>query len=194
MPKHKPNDPIYNNRMSTKSHLSPNSKWFPVLSFIKFLIYYLIFENTYHYIFSDLFGPIIGLLCTLLCILLITFVMETAIEKCRSFYKGTVYGTVVLNSDNTSPAPIKNVEVSWGPSHHLRRKDTPVITDEKGEFRFENLPLRPHLTLTAKLTNNRYVHQVIGEIEGVRWFLGRRWLGFPMSSGIPKRVDFMISD
>ncbi len=180
--------------MNAKKHSSLNSKWFPVLSFMNFLIYYLIFENTYQYIFLDLFGPIIGLLCTLLCILLITFAIETATKKMRSLFKGTVYGTVVLNSDNTSPAPIKNVEVSWGPSHHLRRKDTPVITDEKGEFRFENIPLRPHLTLTAKLTNNRYVHQVIDDFEGVRWFLGKRWLGFPMSSGIPKRVNFVISD
>ena len=180
--------------MDTKNRSNPNSKWFPVLSFIEFLIYYLILEYTYHDIFYDILGPIIGFLCALLCTFLINFVIATAIEKLRSFFKGTVYGTVVLNSDSTSLAPIKNVEVSWGPSHHLSRKDTPVVTDEKGEFRFDNLPLRPHLTLTAKLPNNRYVHQVIGDFEGIRWFLGKRWLGFPMSSGSPKRVDFVISD
>ena len=178
--------------MDTKNRSSPNSKWFPVLSIINFWIYYLIFEYTYHHIFLDMLGPIKGLLCALLCTLLIIFAIETTKEKWRSFFKGTVYGTVLL--DSTSPAPIKNVEVSWGPSHHLPRKDTPVITDDKGEFRFENLPLRPHLTLTAKLPNNRYVHQAAGDFEGVRWFLGKRWLGFPMSSGSPKHVDFVISD
>ena len=181
--------------MHNKNHSSPNSKWYPVLGVIEFLIYYSIIENTYHHIFLNIFGPRKGFLCALLCTLLTIFVIETAKEKWRSYFKGTVYGTILMESDSTSSVPLKNVEISWGPSHHLSRKDTPIITNEKGEFHFESLPLRPNnLTLTAKLTNNRYIHQDIGDFEGVRWFLGKRWLGFPLSSGVPKRVDFVIPD
>ena len=170
--------------MPTKNHTIHNSRWSPVLSVIEFLIYYSIFD----YIFLNIFGTIKGLLCTILLI----FVIETVKEKWRSFFKGTVYDDVILKSDGNPSIPLKNVEISWGPSHHLTKRDTPVITNAKGEFHFENLPLRPNLTLTVKLTNNRYIYQAIGDFEGVRWFLGKRWLGFPISPGIPKRVDFII--
>ena len=170
--------------MHTKNRPNPHSRWSPVLGIIEFLIYYSISE----YIFSNIFGTIKGLLCTILLI----FVVETVKEKWRSFFKGTVYGNVILKSGSIPSTPLKNVEISWGPSHHLKKQDTPVRTNAKGEFRFENLPLSPTLTLTAKLTNNRYIHHAIGDFEGVRWFLGKRWLGFPISPSIPKRIDFVL--
>ena len=170
--------------MPTKNHTIPNSRWSAVLFVIEFLIYYSISE----YIFLNIFGSIKGILCTIL----LFFVIETVKKKWRSFFKGTVYGNVILKNVGNPSIPLKNVEISWGPSHHLTKRDAPVITNAKGEFHFENLPLRPNLTLTAKLTNNRYIHQAIGDFEGVRWFLGRRWLGFPISSGVPKGVDFIV--
>ena len=176
--------------MHTQNQTIPNSKWSPVLSVIEFLIYYTIFDCIFLTIFGlTIFGIIKGLLCTML----LHFVIETVKEKWRSFFKGTVYGNVILKSDSIPSMPIKNVEISWGPSHHLTQQDTPVITNTKGEFHFENLPLGPYLTLTAKLSNNHYIHQAIGDFEGVRWFLRKRWLGFPISPGTPKRVDFIVS-
>ncbi len=32
----------------------------------------------------------------------------------------------------------------------------------------------------------------VGEIDGVKWFLGMPRLRLPLSSGIPKQVDFTI--
>ena len=181
--------------MQNKNRSSPNSKWSYVLEVIQTLFYYSIIEITWHHIFLNFFGPVKGLLCAILFTSLIAYVIETAKKKWRSYFKGTVYGTVLTNSDSNASVPFKNIEISWGPSHHRTKKDIPVITNEKGEFHFENLPLKPNnLTLTAKLTNNRYINQDIGDIEGVRWFLGKRWLGFPISSGIPKRVDVVIPD
>lgn len=181
--------------MHKKTRSSPNSKWYPVLEVIQTLFYYIIMEITYNHIFFNIFGGIKGLLCAVISTFLIGFVIETAKKKWRSHFKGTVYGTILTKSNSNSSVPLKNVEISWGPSHHVTKKDLPAITNAKGEFHFESLPLRPNnLTLTAKLTNNRYIHQDIGDFEGVRWFLGRRWLGFPLSSGIPKRVDLMIPD
>ena len=180
------------NAMHNKNHSSPNSKWSTVLGVVEFLIYYSIFD----YIFLNIFSSnILGILKGFLCTMLLHFVIETVKEKWRSYFTGTVYGTILMESNSSSSVPLKNVEISWGPSHHLSRKDTPVITNKKGEFHFESLPLRPNnLTLTVDLTNNRYIHQDIGDFEGVRWFLGKRWLGFPLSSGMPKRVDFVIPD
>lgn len=181
--------------MHNKTRSTPNSQWSHVLAGIQTLFYYSLIEITYRHIFFNIFGPTKGILCAILCTLLINIVIEIAKEKWRSYFKGTVYGTVLTKSDSNSSVPFKNVEISWGPSHHLTKKDVPVVTNEKGEFQFENLPLRPNnLTLTAKLTNNRYIHQEIGDIEGVRWFLGKRWLGFPLSAGMPKRVAFVIPD
>ena len=118
--------------------------------------------------------------------LLIAFVIETVQKKWQSFFTGVVYGSVSLKSDSILSTPIKDVEISWGPSHYLTKRDLPVVTNAKGEFHFENLPLRPSLTLTVKLPSNRYIHQGIGDFEGVRWFLGLRWLGFPISPGCSK--------
>lgn len=181
--------------MLNKTRSSPNSKWSPVLGVIQTLFYYSIIEITWHHIFLNIFGPVKGLLCAIISTLLINIVIEIAKKKWRSYFKGTVYGTVHTKSDSNASVPFKNIEISWGPSHHLTKKDVPAITNKKGEFHFENLPLKPNnLTLTTKLTNNRYIHQEIGDIEGVRWFLGKRWLGFPLSAGIPKRVDIVIPD
>lgn len=175
--------------MYTKTHTIPNTGWSLILGVIKYLLYYLIFEYIILKIFgSDIFGIIKGLLC----IILLYCVIETVKEKWRSLFKGTVYGNVFLKSDSIPSIPIKNVEVFWGPYHQRTKQNTPIFTNTKGEFHFDDLPLKPNLTLTAKLPNNRYVHHAIGEIEGIRWLLGLPWLGLPLSSGVPIHVDFVV--
>ena len=170
--------------MHTKNQTILHSKWYPVLGIIKFLVYFIILD----YIISDIFGVV----AAFFGIILLELVIETVKKKWRAAFRGTVYGNVVLKSDGVSSVPIKDIEISWGPSHHRTKQTFPVITNAKGEFRFENLPLQPYLMLTATLTKDRYIHQDIGDFEGVKWFLGRRWLGLPLSSGVPKRVDLIV--
>ena len=69
----------------------------------------------------------------------------------------------------------------------------PVFTNSEGEYRFEcEVPIGYYITMTAKYGNNREIEKNVGEIEDVKWLLGIRRLGLPISSGIPKQVDFVI--
>lgn len=175
--------------MHTKTQTTPNTGWPPVLGVIIFLINYVIFE----FIFLRIFGSnIFGIIKGLLCMMLLYCVIEIVKEKWRSHFKGTVYGNVILKSDTIPSIPMKNVEVSWGPYHHRTKQNTPIITNAKGEFHFDDLPLKTNLTLTARLSDNRYVHHVIGKIEGIRWLLGLPSLGLPLSSGVPIHIDFIV--
>lgn len=175
--------------MHSKTQTPHNTQRSLVLGVIKFLIYYIIFE----YVLLRIFGSnIIGIIKGLLCIMLLYCVIEIVKEKWRSYFEATVYGNIIVKNDSLSSIPIKNVEISWGPYHQRTKQITPVITNAEGEFHFDNLPLKPNLTLTAKLPNNRFVHHAIGDFEGIRWLLGLPWLGLPISSGAPKRVDFVV--
>ncbi len=175
--------------MHTTTQTTPNTRPSLVLGVIEFLSYCIIFEYTILNIFgSSPFGTVKGFLF----ITLLFCLKETVIRKWRSLFKGTVYGNVFLKSDSISSIPIKDVEVSWGPYHQRTKQNTPVITNAKGEFHFDDLPLKHNLTLTAKLPNNRYVHHAIGEIEDIKWLLGLPWLGLPLSSGVPIHVDFVV--
>ena len=98
---------------------------------------------------------------------------------------------MATNSETTT-IPIERVEISYG-APNFTRLCIPVFTNAEGEFCFErDVPVGHDLTLTAKIGNNRCMREDMGEIERVKWFLGMRWLGLPVSSGVPKRVDFIV--
>lgn len=163
-------------------------------SLVLYVIDCSVFGIIYKFVFLKLYGSDgFGTLKALLCTLLLSLLLELAKKTWRSYFAGTVYGNVILKSDSMQTIPIKNVEISWGPHHHRKKQNTPVSTNAKGEFYFDDLPLKPNLTLSVKLPNNRYVHNVIGEIEGVRWLFGLHWLELPISSGDPKRIDFIVA-
>ena len=177
------------NAMHTKVQTTHNTRRHIVLRVVNFLIFYIIIEYVFFIIYgSDGFGEI----KRLICVVLFSCLLDTVKKTWNSYFSATVYGKVMLISDSMSNIPLKNVEISWGPYHHRKKYNTPVITNAKGEFHFDDLPLKPNLTLTAKLPNKRYVHNVIGEIEDIRWLLGSPWLELPISSGTPKRVDFIV--
>ena len=176
--------------MHNKNHSSPNSKWFPVLGIIRFLIYYSIFN----YIFLNIFGlNILGILIGFLCTMLLHFVIETVKEKWRAAFTGTVYGKVVIKNNDTPTIPLKNIEISYN-SPFLEKPGIPIFSDVKGMFRFERVvPVHKPITLEAKIGKDHIIYQHIGKIEGVKWFLGKPSLRLPLSSGVPKYVDFVVS-
>lgn len=158
-------------------------QWSPVLIVIEVCLLGIIF--------GIIFGNSIRIFYF---VLLLNVVINVVKKKWRAFFKGTIHGKVAMKYNATTIIPLENIEISY--SYPMAEPRTPAFTDAAGEFRFEReVPLGRDFTLTAKIEKigkNRYVHQDIGEIEEVRWFLGRRWLGLPISSGIPKRVDFVV--
>ena len=111
-----------------------------------------------------------------------------------SFFRGTVYGKVVMENGDTDPRNLENVEISWSTKNIFKRCN-PVLTDANGEYIFErDVPVGYYVSMRAKYKtgNPVYTHTIyegFDEIAGVRWFLG-----LPFSSGIPMRVDFVIPD
>lgn len=113
--------------------------------------------------------------------------------KWRKAIKGTVFGEVVIKDGDKTIRPLNNIEVYYN-SPFLDKPGEPVFTDVHGKFRFENVvPVLKPITLEAKIGKDRIIYQHIGKIEGVKWFLGIPSLKLPLSSGEPKRVDFVVS-
>ncbi len=107
-------------------------------------------------------------------------------------FEGTIYGRVVMKNGDADPQQVENVEISWrvGPG---TKQGAAVFTNSKGEYHFEHeVPIGYHITMTAKYGNNRKIEKNVGKIEGVKWLLGSKRLGLPISSGIPKRIDWTI--
>ena len=108
------------------------------------------------------------------------------------FFKGTVYGRVVMENGDTDPSQLENIEISWSTNNFVT-KCKPVLTDSQGEYIFDReVPVGYNVSMYAKYeTGNpvytRTVYEGLDGISGVRWFLG-----LPFSSGIPMRVDFVI--
>lgn len=162
--------------MRKKIHPIFNDRWNPVFIFIEVYLLCSIFGTAKGFIYSVLLGT------------LITVVKK----KWRNFFKGTITGKVVVEQTDSTFTPLENIEISY--SHPLLDPPEPTFTDDAGEFCFErNIPLGKNFTVTAKIGNKNYIHQDVEEIEDVKWFFGARWLGLPISSGIPKRVDFVVS-
>ncbi|RKU09258.1 hypothetical protein C6501_15615 [Candidatus Poribacteria bacterium] len=163
-------------RMRSKVHPVFNDRWIPVFAFIEL------------YLLCSIFGTLAGIAYSILLGIAVTFTKN----KWRNFFKGSILGKVVVGKSGSTFTPLENIEISY--SHPLLEPCTPTRTNALGEFSFENeVPLGKDFTLTAKIGNKNYIHQDIGEIEQVKWFLGARWLGLPISPGIPKRVDFVVS-
>ena len=133
-------------------------------------------------------------LLIIIAVILIYVFKGTATEIWSGFFEGTIYGQVVMENGDTDPRQLENIEISWFISDFVK-KCKPVLTNSKGEYRFDrDVPIGYNLSMTAKYEIGkpgyyREVHERVDEIEGVKWFLG-----LPFSSGILKRVDFVIPD
>jgi hypothetical protein len=102
-------------------------------------------------------------------------------------FEGAIYGKVVMENGDNVPQHVENIEISWDAGSNAR-KCNPVLTNSKGEYRFDrDVPVGHYLSMTARDRYHREIRINVGEIEGVKWFVG-----LPISSGIPKRVDFTI--
>ena len=109
------------------------------------------------------------------------------------FLPGTIYGQVTREDGDTMR--LENIEVSLHFSK-MAKKWKPVLTNSKGEYRFDKcIPGNlKYIAITVKYGSGapghyREITKIIDGFEGVRKFLG-----LPISSGIPKRVDFVIPD
>ncbi len=141
-----------------------------------------------HPIYNNRWQPVLVFIAWIL----ISHLNGIAANIWRGFFDGTVYGKVVMENSETSTLPIENVEITWyvGPG---KKQSATVFTNSKGEYRFEHeVPIGYGITMTAKYGNNREIEENVGAIKGVKWLLGSKRLGLPISSGDPKQVDFVI--
>lgn len=114
------------------------------------------------------------------------------------FFEGTIYGQVTREDGDTSR--LENIEVSLlyikMDNKKVPKKWRPVLTNSKGEYRFDNCVSVNDKTiyLMVKYESGApgYYREISKNVEGIEGV--RRFLGFPISSGIPKRVDFVIPD
>lgn len=148
-------------------------------------------QTPVHPILNERWMPILIVVVSLM----IDFFFGSPTEIWSRFFEGTVYGKVVMENGDTDPNRLANIEISLYISD-FAKKCKPVLTDSNGEYRFErDVPVNAEsLSMTAKYEAGspgyyREVYQRVEGIEGVK-----RFLGLPISSGIPKRVDFVIPD
>lgn len=141
--------------------------------------------------YHNLPGVILGI------VLIIAMFWGAPKEIWSRFFEGTIYGQVTREDGDTDR--LENIEIFIG--SELAKKEgpkkwRPVLTNSKGEYRFDNCVSvnRETIYLTVKYESGspgyyRKFSKNIDGIEGVR-----RFLGFPISSGIPKQVDLVIPD
>lgn len=114
------------------------------------------------------------------------------------FFEGTIYGQVTREDGDTNR--LENIEVILGFSDRAKekipKKWRPVLTNSKGEYRFENCVSINDEFINIKVKYESgvpgYYREISKNVEGIAGV--RRFLGLPISSGIPKRVDFVIPD
>lgn len=136
-----------------------------------------------HRIFNNRWIPLV----IVVAVILIYILQGIGEEIWNRFFEGTIYGTVVMVTEDNTREPVGNVEISWSTGFGIKQC-RPVLTNFKGEYRFDNdVPLGYHISMTAKYGYQHETHQSVGEIEGVNWFFG-----LPISTGVHKRVDFII--
>ncbi len=142
-------------------------------------------------IFSDLVIKVV-----FYSFLFLQIVINWIKKKCHAFFRGTIHGKVVMKNSDTTITPLRNIEVYF--SYPTAEPRKPVFTDATGKFRFEcEIPIGKSITVSVKIRKtgkSRFIHQDIGEIEAVKWLLGKRWIGIPISSGDLKHVDFVVTD
>ena len=141
-----------------------------------------------HPIFNNRRQPVLAFMAWIL----ISHLNGIVADVWRGFFEGTIYGKVVMKNGDADPQQVENVEILWS-AGSATKQVAPVFTNSEGEYRFDReVPIGYDITMTAKYGNNREIEKNVGEIEGVKWLLGSRRLGLPISSGIPKRVDWTI--
>ena len=113
------------------------------------------------------------------------------------FFEGTIYGQVTREDGNTNR--LENIEIFIGSEFAKKegpKKWRPVLTDSNGEYRFDNCVSvnreTIHITVKYETETSGYYREISKHVEGIEGV--RRFLGLPISSGIPKRVDFVIPD
>ncbi len=141
-----------------------------------------------HPILNNRWLPVVGFLVGIL----VSHLWGIGADVWRGYYKGTIYGTVVMVNADGVPQPVENVEISFDVIN-ASEQCKPVLTNSQGEYRFDDVILVGyHVEITAKYENDREFREIISEIEGVKWLFGIRRLWLPISSGVPTRVDFTI--
>ncbi len=149
-------------------------------------------KNVFHSLFNNRWYPITIIVLIIVMFILIPILKIIVVDVWCSFFKGTVYGRVVMENGDTDPRKLENIEISWS-TDNIFTTCKPVLTDSQGEYIFEReVPVGGYVSMYAKYeTGNpvytRTVYEGLDGISGVRWFLG-----IPFSSGIPMRVDFVI--
>lgn len=152
----------------------------------------MIMKNAFDKFFNNRWYPITILVLIFVMFIVIPILQAIVVDVWCSFFKGTVYGKVVMENGDTDPRKLENIEISWSTKNFFKRCN-PVLTDANGEYIFErDVPVGYYILMYAKYeTGNpvytRTIYEGLDEIAGVRWFLG-----LPFSSGIPMRVDFVI--
>lgn len=138
-------------------------------------------------------GELFGIFTIVVLLYLVNSAINFIANKWLAAFNGTIYGKIVVKNNNTTIIPLKNIEISYN-SPLLEKPGIPVFSDAEGRFRFERVvPVHKPITLEAKIGKDRLIYQHIGKIEGVKWFLGKPSLRLPLSSGVPKHVDFIVS-
>lgn len=176
-----------------KKRSSPSGYVFLVLMLLLMLIVDLLrhlltsYLTVYHWLVSLVSMTILSTI-----LFTIISVYDFIAGKWRRAIKGTVFGKVVIKYEDKTIRPLNNIEIYYN-SPFLDKPGNPVFTDVDGKFCFENVvPVYKPITLEAKIGKDRVIYQHIGKIEGVKWFLGKPSLKLPLSSGKPKRVDFVV--
>ena len=143
---------------------------------------------SYHHLPEVIFGTV----------MIIVMFLGTSTEIWSRFFEGTIYGQVTREDGDSNR--LENIEISLGFSdlakEKIPKKWRPVLTNSKGEYRFDNCvsvnDQTIHLTVKYESGTPGYYRKIRKNVEGIEGV--KRFLGFPISSGIPKRVDFVIPD
>ena len=143
---------------------------------------------SYHYVPEVILGTV----------MIIVMFLGPSTEIWSRFFEGSIYGQVTREDGNTNR--LENIEVYLGftgdSTKRIPKKWRPVLTNSNGEYRFDNCVSvnsnTVRITVKYETETPGYYREIRNRVEGIEGV--RRFLGLPISSGIPKRVDFVIPD
>ncbi len=164
-----------------------NHRWSPVIDWIFGIILYALILTIAKILgFGDIFYRY-ELFFLIAFVIIITIIAQIW----RRLFFGTVYGKIVL--DNNILQQHANKIEFFLTANSRKKKINPVPTKSLNELQFDcKVPVGCQITFTATDGNDEVINENVGEIEGVRWLFGIPYFGLPISTGVPKRVDFII--
>lgn len=167
-----------------------NIRWIPVIVVISTYLISLLITAI-----GDIWGYDSSLYDYVRTICIILFWVDiVVVYTWRVMFRGRLNCKVVMENNYNLPQRLDNITISLT-TDYFSKRIKPKFTSGKGEYIFaRKVPVGFNITINVKDGKKLVFAGNVGEIEEVKWLFGNPYFRLPISSGIPKYVNLVISN